>query len=94
MSHAVLGSCVFFLSIHYVGIATVAVEVMYDKEALKYCRKDSIMADAAYVMLTRDSRKRTGEFLYDEEVLTEEGIMDFTQYLVSPGGRQYANTAQ
>ncbi|XP_068675913.1 hydroxysteroid dehydrogenase-like protein 2 [Montipora foliosa] len=66
------------------GIATVAVEVMYDKEALKYCRKDSIMADAAYVMLTRDSRKRTGEFLYDEEVLTEEGIMDFTQYLVSP----------
>ena len=43
------------------------------------------MADAAYIMLTRDSRTRTGEFLYDEDVLKEEGITDFNQYLVSPG---------
>ena len=58
---------------------------MSGKEALSYCRTDQIMADAAYVMLTRDSRTRTGEFLYDEDVLKEEGITDFNQYLVSPG---------
>lgn len=58
---------------------------MSGKEALSYCRTDQIMADAAYVMLTRDSRTRTGEFLYDEDVLKEEGITDFDQYLVSPG---------
>lgn len=58
---------------------------MSGKEALSYCRTDQIMADAAYVMLTRDSRTRTGEFLYDENVLKEEGITDFDQYLVSPG---------
>ncbi|KAK2569765.1 Hydroxysteroid dehydrogenase-like protein 2 [Acropora cervicornis] len=67
-----------------IAIATVAVEVLYDKDTLKYCRKDSIIADAAYVMLTRDSKTRTGEYLYDEEVLMEEGITDFNQYLVSP----------
>ena len=67
------------------AIATVAVEVLYDKDTLKYCRKDSIIADAAYVMLTRESKTRTGEYLYDEEVLMEEGITDFNQYLVSPG---------
>lgn len=58
---------------------------MSGKEALSYCRTDQIMADAAYIMLTRDSRTRTGEFLYDEDVLKEEGITDFDQYLVSPG---------
>jgi len=58
---------------------------MVGKEGLAYCRSDQIMADAAYVMLTRDSRSRTGEFLYDEDVLAEEGITNFDQYLFSPG---------
>lgn len=58
---------------------------MYGKEGLKYCRTDQIMADAAYVMLSRDSRTRTGEFLCDEDALREEGITNFDQYLVSPG---------
>ena len=58
---------------------------MAGKEALAYCRSDKIIADAAYVMLTRDSQTRTGEFLYDEDVLREEGMTNFDQYLVSPG---------
>lgn len=66
------------------AIASVAVEVMYGKEGLKYCRTDQIMADAAYVMLSRDSQTRTGEFLYDEDALREEGITNFDQYLVFP----------
>lgn len=67
------------------AIATVAVEVMYSKEALAFCRTDQIMADAAYALLTKNSRTRTGEFLYDEDVLKQEGITDYDQYLVSPG---------
>ena len=67
------------------AIATVAVEVMYSKEALAFCRTDQIMADAAYALLTKNSRTRTGEFLYDEDVLKQEGMTEYDQYLVSPG---------
>ena len=55
------------------------------KEGLAYCRTDSVFADAAYVVLTRDSRARTGEFLYDEDVLREAGVTDFEQYSYIPG---------
>ena len=47
-------------------------------------RKPEIMADAAHVILTRDSRSFTGRFLIDEEVLREAGIRDFTAYAVDP----------
>ena len=43
------------------------------------------MADAAYVILTRNSRSRTGELLIDEHVLKEEGVTDFDQYSCIPG---------
>jgi citronellol/citronellal dehydrogenase len=47
-------------------------------------RKPEIMADAAHVILTRDSRSVTGRFLIDEEVLREAGIRDFGAYAVDP----------
>jgi citronellol/citronellal dehydrogenase len=65
-------------------IATAAVE-MYFPAVLANSRKPEIMADAAYVILTRDSRKTTGNFFVDEEVLRAEGIGDFSQYAVTPG---------
>lgn len=55
------------------------------KQGLAYCRIDKFFADAAYIMLTRDSKARTGEFLYDEDVLKEAGITDFEQYSYIPG---------
>ena len=55
------------------------------KEGLAYCRTDRVFADAAHVVLTRDSRARTGEFLYDEDVLRESGVTDFEQYSYVPG---------
>ena len=55
------------------------------KEGLAYCRTDRVFADAAYVVLTRDSRARTGEFLYDEDVLRESGETDSEQYSYVPG---------
>ncbi|CAH3195326.1 unnamed protein product, partial [Porites evermanni] len=43
-------------------IATVAVEVMYSKEALAFCRTDQIMADAAYALLTRTVKQGLESF--------------------------------
>ncbi|KAJ7352748.1 Hydroxysteroid dehydrogenase-like protein 2 [Desmophyllum pertusum] len=68
------------------AIATVAVMVTAGKDALAYCRTDRCFADAAYVVLTRDSRARTGEFLYDEDVLKEAGVTDFEPYSYIPAG--------
>ncbi|KAK5967972.1 hypothetical protein GCK32_006822 [Trichostrongylus colubriformis] len=44
-----------------------------------------IMADAAYAMLSKNSREYTGNFAIDEEVLRAEGVVDFTKYAVDPG---------
>jgi hypothetical protein len=49
------------------------------------CRSVDIMSDAAYAMLTRDSRSYTGNFAIDDDVLREEGITNFDQYLATPG---------
>jgi len=49
------------------------------------CRKPEIVADAAYAILTRDSREQTGRFLIDEDVLREAGVSDFEKYAVAPG---------
>ena len=48
-------------------------------------RKPEIMADAAYVMLTRDSRSYTGNFAIDEDVLKEVGVNELDQYSWVPG---------
>jgi citronellol/citronellal dehydrogenase len=42
------------------------------------------VADAAYYILQRPSFECTGNFFIDEEVLTAEGITDFTKYAVNP----------
>lgn len=52
----------------------------------EHTRKPEIMADAAYAILTRDSRTCTGNFYIDEDVLSENGITDFSQYSMKPGG--------
>ncbi len=68
------------------AIDTAAIRnVLGDDEMVKGCRLDSIMADAAYAILCRDSSSCTGNFYIDEAVLREEGITDFDQYAVEPG---------
>jgi citronellol/citronellal dehydrogenase len=47
-------------------------------------RHPEIIADAAYEILTRDSRACTGNFFIDEDVLKEAGISDFSPYRVDP----------
>lgn len=49
------------------------------------CRSPEIMADAAWFLLTRNSKLATGQFYIDEQVLAEEGIDDLSRYAVEPG---------
>jgi citronellol/citronellal dehydrogenase len=51
-------------------------------------RLPSIMADAAYAVLTRDPRTCTGNFFIDEEVLRSEGVKDFSVY-APPGVTEF-----
>eukprot|EP00794_Sanderia_malayensis_P007760 gene7760-8604_t len=66
------------------AISTAAMEMLVGKEGLAQCRKVDIMSDAAYVVLNRDSRARTGEFLIDEEVLKDVGVTNFDDYAFDP----------
>ncbi len=67
------------------GIATAAIEfAAADADQLKHCRTPEIMADAAYEILTRPSRKCTGNFFIDDTLLAETGVTDFTRYRVDP----------
>ena len=72
-------------------IATAAIEMNFPEAILKASRKPAIMADAAHVILNRDSRGATGNFYIDEAVLREEGVTDFDQYAVTPGTGLYTD---
>ncbi|EDO42526.1 predicted protein [Nematostella vectensis] len=67
------------------AIATAAMKMLGGDESIKMCRTSDIMADAAYVILTRDSRSMTGQFLIDEDVLRDIGVTDFESYSCAPG---------
>lgn len=68
------------------GIATAAVEnLLGGPQAVAMCREPEIVADAAWHVLTRNSRDFTGQFLIDEDVLRDAGVTDFERYAVTPG---------
>lgn len=65
-------------------IATAAIEFNFPAEVFRASRKPEIVADAAYEILNSNSRKCTGNFFIDEEVLKEAGVSDFVQYSMTP----------
>ncbi len=67
------------------AIATAAMVSLAGEVALQRCRTPEIMADAAYLILTKSSRECTGNFFLDEALLRSAGITDFDRYAVSPG---------
>lgn len=70
------------------AIATAAVEnLLGGKSAIKHSRKPEIVADAAYIILTKPSRETTGNFFIDDEVLIEHGVTDLSKYSVEPNAR-------
>ena len=67
-------------------IATAAVQnLLGGDDTMQGSRKPAIMADAAHAVLTRDSRKATGNFYIDDEVLKSEGVTDLSKYQSVPG---------
>jgi len=63
------------------AIATAAVKnVLGGQELMNISRKPEIMADAAYEIFIKDSKKFTGNFCIDDLVLHESGVRDFTNY--------------
>lgn len=66
-------------------IATAAVKnLLGGEELMQRSRKPEIMGDAAYYILSRESKTCTGNFFIDEKVLEDEGISDLTHYAVNP----------
>ncbi len=65
--------------------ATAAIAMLGGAVKAENCRKPGSMADAAHVILTRDSRSYTGQFAIDEQVLQEAGVVDMSPYSVAPG---------
>ncbi len=62
------------------SIDTEAIRLIAGAEARARTRSPEIMADAAYLIVTRPSRELTGRFLIDEEVLRDAGTSDFSRY--------------
>jgi len=65
-------------------IATAALQLIPDHD-LRSARAADIVGEAAWHILTRDSRTTTGNFFVDTEVLAQAGITDLSRYAVAPG---------
>lgn len=62
-------------------IATAAVEfTVGGKQLFNQARLPTIMADAAYAILTSEKREISGRLMIDEDILREKGVADFAQY--------------
>ncbi|MFE7228337.1 SDR family oxidoreductase [Nocardioides sp. NPDC057577] len=67
-------------------IATAAIANIHGgDETMRRSRTPEIMADAAYAVLTKDPRAFTGNFLIDEDVVSESGVADLDRYRAVPG---------
>ena len=63
------------------AVATAAIKnALGGDSIMNISRSPKIMADAAYVILTKDSREFTGNFCIDDNLLAENGVTDFSQY--------------
>jgi citronellol/citronellal dehydrogenase len=66
-------------------IRTAAVQnLLGGDSSMSRARNPEIVADAAHVVLTSNSRELSGQFLIDEQVLRGAGITDFSQYADVP----------
>jgi len=62
------------------AIDTEAIRLIAGQQARMKTRSPQIMADAAHWVLTQPSRKITGRFFLDDEVLRSAGVSDFSRY--------------
>ena len=83
-------NCTFYrprCTLFVLAIYTAAMETLGGGgDAIKaQLRRPEIVADAAYIILTSDSRQHTGNFYIDEEVLRRSGVSDFQKYRYAEG---------
>src|SRR5271154_7491653 len=66
-------------------IATAAVGNLLGGDAMmRVSRKPDILADAAHMIFSKDSRSFSGKFLIDDTFLAENGVTEFDRYRVDP----------
>ncbi len=66
-------------------IATAAIKNLLGGDAvMRASRTPEILADAAHMIVLRDSKSFTGNFLIDDTFLYENGVRDFDPYRVDP----------
>ena len=65
-------------------IATAAIANNFGEAAMRRCRTDEIMADAAHLILTQPAKDTTGQFFIDDTLLANHGETDFDKYRVDP----------
>jgi citronellol/citronellal dehydrogenase len=69
-------------------IATAAVQnLLGGDEAMARARRPELYADAAYAVVTRPSAECTGNMYLCEDVLVEEGVTSFDEYMYVKGGQ-------
>lgn len=73
------------------AVWTAAMDMLSAGSGQEMCRKEEVMSDAAYAILTKDPRNFTGNFCIDEQVLRDEGVTDFDQYAVKKGQQLLAD---
>ena len=67
------------------AIATAAIKnTLGGDSIMNISRSPEIMADAAYTILTKDSKEFTGNFCIDDNLLADNGVTDFSQYADVP----------
>jgi len=65
-------------------IATAALQIIPGRDTRR-ARTPEIVSEAAWHILTRQSRSSTGNFFIDADVLAEAGITDLSRYAAAPG---------
>jgi citronellol/citronellal dehydrogenase len=53
-------------------------------QGVSKCRTPAIMGDAAYIILTQDSKKFTGNMCVDDSTVIKSGKTDLSEYLATP----------
>ena len=67
------------------AVATAAIKnTLGGDSIMNISRSPQIMAYAAYVILTKDSKEFTGNFCIDDNLLADNGVTDFSQYAEVP----------
>ena len=67
------------------AVATAAIKnALGGDSIMNISRSPEIMADAAYVILTKDSKEFTGNFCIDDNLLADNGVTDFSHYAEVP----------